>query len=145
MVQGHLAEAGLVIHDGLSLRGDPPEHQLRPGMVPLDVIHQVPLLPVCRVAVNTIELLDVIVYVLPVSLHCSVPGEKFTANVTREVSLTMMNDVDVILKRLIVLINIPTHMTCEGLLLPWFSFFPPAPRSRSRFAFVMLEVVFILV
>ena len=145
MVQGHLAEAGLVIHDGLALRGDPPEQQLRPGMVPLDMIHQVPLLPVCRVTINAIELLNVIVNILPVSLHCSVPCEKFPTDVTRKVSLTMMNDVDVILKRLIVLINIPTHMTREGLLLPWFSFFPPAPRSRSRFASVMLEVVFILV
>ena len=109
------------------------------------MIHQVPLLPICRVTINAIKLLDVIVNVLPVSLHCSVPSEKFSTDVTRKVPLTMMNDVDVILKRLIVLINIPTHMTRECLLLPRLSFFPPTPGSRSRFAFVMLEVVFILV
>ena len=109
------------------------------------MIHQVPLLPICRVAVNTIELLNVIVYILSVSLHCSSPCKQFATDVTREVPLSMMNDVDVILKRLIVLINIPTHMTRECLLLPRLSFFPPTPGSRSRFAFVMLEVVFILV
>ena len=92
-----MADAGLVIHNGLTLRGNPPEHQLRPGMVLLDVIHQVPLLRICRVTINAIELLNVIVYVLPVSLHCSGPSEQLATYVAREVPLTIMNNVDVVL------------------------------------------------
>ena len=92
-----MADAGLVIHNGLPLRCDPPEHQLRPGMVPLDVIYQVPLLRICRVTINAIKLFNVIVYVLPVCLHCSSPSKQLSTYVAREVPLPMMNNVDMVL------------------------------------------------
>ena len=111
-------------------------------MVPLNVIYQIPLLPIRRVTIDAIELLDVTMDVLLVGLHCSLSGEQLSANVTRKVSLTHMNNVDVILERLVVLINVPTHMTRESLL--FLILIRPFTRV-TRFAFVMFEVVFVLV
>ena len=102
------------------------------------MIHQVPLLPVCRVTIDAIELLNVIVYILSVSLQCSSPCKQFATDVTREVSLSIMNNVDVALKRFIVLINIPTDMTRVGRLLLFLFLL-------TRSALVMLQIVFVLV
>ena len=95
------------------------------------MIHQVPLLPICRDTIDAIELLNVIVDILSVSLQRSGPGKQFATDVTREVSLTIMNDVDVTLKRFIILINIPTDMTRVGRFLFFLFLF-------ARSALVML-------
>ena len=61
------------------------------------MIQQVPLLPIRRVTIDAIELFNVIVYVLPVGLHCSGPSEQLATDVTREVPQTIVDNVDVIL------------------------------------------------
>ena len=64
-------------------------------MVPLDVVHKVPLLTIGRVAINTVELFDTIMYLL-VSKECASPSETFPTGITREISLSFVYNVDVI-------------------------------------------------
>ena len=61
------------------------------------MIQQVPLLPICRVTIDAIKLFDVIMNVLPVGFHGSGSGKQLATNVTRKVSLTHVDYVDVIL------------------------------------------------
>ena len=92
---GHLANAGLIIHDHFTLRSDSFVSRLLSWMIPLDVVHKVPLLTIGRVAINTLKLLDTIMYLL-VSKKCASPSETFTTGVAREISLSFVNNIDVI-------------------------------------------------
>ena len=67
-------------------------------MIPLDMVHQIPLLTIGRVTVNAIELFESIVYLL-VSSKSVGPGEEFATDVTGEVPEAVVNCVDVVLKR----------------------------------------------
>ena len=67
-------------------------------MVSLDVIHQIPLLTICRVTVNAIKLFKSIMDLF-VSSESVGPGEELPTDITGKVSEAIVNGVDVILKR----------------------------------------------
>ena len=85
----------------------------------------------------------IVVYSVLMSFHCSNPGEKLPTYVARKIPLTIMNNVYVNLKGLFVPINIPTLLTRVG----WLFLFPFSLSLIliTRFALVMLEIVFVFV
>ena len=87
-----------------------PELELTPGVAPLDVVHQVPLLGVSGVTVNALELFDAIVC-LPVCLHHSNSGEQLATNVAGKVPMPIVDNINVILKSIIGLVRVTTFLT----------------------------------
>ena len=92
---GHLANTGFIIHDHFTLRSDSFVSRLLSWMIPLDVVHKVPLLTIGRVTINTLKFFDTIMYLL-VSKKCASPSETFPTGITREISLSFVYNVDVI-------------------------------------------------
>ena len=91
-------EGGPLIQDGHTLGSNSLELELTPWVVPLDVVHQIPLLTIGRVTVNAIELFESIMDLF-VSSESVSPGEELATDITGKVSEAIMNGVDVILKR----------------------------------------------
>ena len=61
-------------------------------MAPLDVVHEIPLLTIGGGTINTMKLLDTIMY-LSVSLQSIGSAEQFTTNIAGEVSLSLVESV----------------------------------------------------
>ena len=87
-----------LIQDSHTLRSNSLELELAPRVVPLDVVHQIPLLTIGGVTVNAIELFESIMDLF-VSSESVSPGEELATDITGKVSEAIVNGVDVILKR----------------------------------------------
>ena len=90
-------KGGPLIQDGHTLRSDSLELELTPGVVSLDVVHQIPLLTIGGVTVNAIELFESIMDLF-VSSESVSPGEKLATDVAGEVPQAIVNGVDVIME-----------------------------------------------
>ena len=91
----HIMQGGLLIKDCNTLGSNSLELELIPRVIPPYMVHQVPLLTIGRVAINTLKLFDAFMYLL-VSKKCTSPSETFTTGVAREISLSFVYNTDVI-------------------------------------------------
>ena len=91
-------QGGPLIQDGHTLGSNSLELELTTGVIPLDVVHQIPLLTIGGVTVNAIELFESIMDLF-VSSESVSPSEELATDITGKVPQAIVNGVDVILKR----------------------------------------------
>ena len=103
-------ETRLIVHDDGAIRGDPLELEFALWVAPLDVVHEVPLLTIGSVTINAMKLFDAIMN-LPVSLQCVGSTEQFSTNIAGEISLSVVESVNMVLKRDIGSVFFPANIT----------------------------------